>query len=257
MYYGVDENGNLVSSEDSSVLPENFQDVFPDDVPPQMDDPGDMDPGASLVPPAFTGSGNSVNIYLPDGSDVSEDGSGSVSIVTPDIDYVALADALSNSIDYDAIVDALSASPMYTVYPSTSAVAVFEKVLNNIDGKFGYVVQSGSSTNETMLYFADDYSVSGSNITLKSPVTYCRYYSYRPTSSSNTVYTYSVSTVGDMSFTLSNQLVYTNLKDGYPDLIEYKRRDYYLMAWVIAFCLIMVFLSTMSARFRSRKRGDK
>lgn len=142
-------------------------------------------------------------------------------------------------LSYDDLVDFLAAIPSYNVYPNISAVEVFSHVLNSIDYNIGYIILSGSDSNSTYLYYSKNFSVSGNVISLFSPVTFCNYYSYRPTSSSSYIYTYSVNTVSDVTFTLTNQLVYTNLIEGYPDLIPFKSRDSYS---IMIICCILIFL---------------
>lgn len=241
MYYWVDENGNLVSSDTSDILPSEYQDLFPDQVPPQLG--GVEDPTGSsnsVTIPGFTGSGNSASI--PD-----------INIVSPELNYKALADALTESDFFDSLADTLANVPSYTVFPNTSAVSVMQQVLNGVDGHFGYFVSAGATSSEVDMYYARDYTVSGKNITLHSPVTHCKYYSYRPSGTSGTVYTYTVSNLADTSVTLSNQLVYTNLVDGYPDLIPYKQRNNYDFIFLITIGILIVALSTFSSRFRARK----
>lgn len=152
---------------------------------------------------------------------------------------------------YDGLYDLLAAIPGYNVYPNTAAVNVFTDVLNGVEGNFGYVILSGSDSNSTYLYYSADFEVSGRSITLFSPVTFCNYYSYRPTSSSSYVYTYTVSTLGDISFTVSNQLIYTNLLDGYPDVLPYKSRETYLLFFIIALSIMLVLFSLL----KNSKRG--
>lgn len=153
--------------------------------------------------------------------------------------------------DLDFFIDLLANIPSYNVYPNTNAVNVFSYVLNSVDGNIGYVLLSGSDTNSTYLYYSNDFIIDGNNITLLSPVTFCNYYSYRPTSSSNYIYTYNVSVIGDTSFNITNQLVYTNLLDGYPDLIPYKSRDSYSLIFIIALFLALLFFAII----KNTKRG--
>lgn len=248
MYYYVDENGTLQASDTSDVLPDEYQDIYPEDVPPQMGDDVDDEFDNDYV-----GSGNTVNIQAPDGSTIVQDEFGDVSIVTPDIDYQALADAIADSISYDDLVDVLANVPSYSVYPNTSAVSVMQEVLNGVNGRVGYFVVAGSTNTEVDMYYSKRYDVSGRTITLFSPVTHCKYYQYRPTTSSNYLYTYSVSDIGDTSVTLMEQLAYTNLVNGYPDLIPYKQRNMYDYDFIVTGCIVIVALMMFSGRFRARK----
>lgn len=248
LYYSVNENGELISSESSDILPEEYQEIFPSDISVTDDYDG------SDVDINVTGSGNSVTISAPDGTVITNDGS-EVNVIPPEIDYQQLGQAVADSISYDDLIDALADVPSYTVYPNTSAVAVLEKVVDSIDGKFGYVVLSGSTNYETLLYYSRDYDVNGKNITLHSPVTYCRYYQYRPTSSSNWIYTYTVNNVSDVSFTLSNQLAYTNLVDGYPDLIPYKSKESYQLFYVLV--MVVIFFVFIKFTFGRIVKGGE
>lgn len=189
MYYGLDENGNLVSSGDSSVLPEEFQDLFPE--------------SASDLP------GPSSNIFDELYSD---------SVSSGDLDSVSsgfISDSF-NFITYDDLVEALALVPGYNVYPNTAAVNIFDGVFRSAGSSVDYLILSGSDTSSTVMYYAEDSSVTGKSITLKSPVTVCNYYSSR--SGTTTYYYYTVGTTGDITFNVSNQLVYTNLLNGYPSL---------------------------------------
>lgn len=231
MYYYVDENGKLVSTESVYDLPEDFQDLFPETPPPQI--------GDTQFDAPVTGSSNSV--------------SPQINIVTPKIDYQELADALSESAFFDSLVDTFANVPSYTVFPNTSAVAVMQDVLNGVNGQVGYFVVAGSTSSEVDMYYSKDYDVSGSVITLYSPVTHCKYYSYRPSGSTSTIYTYTVSDLGDTSVNLTNQLVYTNLVSGYPDLIPYKQRNLYDFNFLATAGIVLLALMTFSSRFRARR----
>lgn len=154
--------------------------------------------------------------------------------------------------DYDSLYEVLASVPGYTIYPSNQAVSVLTDVLNGIDGKVAYVILSGSDTNDTSLYYSSDFSVSGHNITLFSPVTHCRYYSYRPSVNSSYIYTYTVNSLGDTSFYLTNQLVYTNVIDGYPDVIPFKSKESYSLYFVIALSLVILAVGAFKSFF-SRK----
>lgn len=206
MYYSIDpDTGLIISSESSDILPEPYQEVFPED---SFD---------------TVSSGDIYPVPLP--------------TIDPD---QFISD--NNLVTQDDMIDLLASIPGYNVYPNVTAVSIFTDVLNNVDGHVGYVILSGSDTNTTNLYYSSHYTVSGNTIVLQSPVTFCNYYQYRPTSSSNYIYTYSVSSIGETSFTLTNQLVYTNLLDGYPDVLPYKQRETYSLFFVIAFALLLLFI---------------
>lgn len=236
MYYGVDENGNIIFSQSNVVLHSEDQQNYPDDfseLPPQIGEVVENDPEDSFS----TGSGNMVT------------GSGNTIIVSPSV--------VTMPFDYDELIEALSDIPGYTVYPSTQAIDTLTDVLNGFTGKFGYVLLSGSSTQDTHLYISYDYDVNGSDITLFSPVIHCRYYQYRPSSSSSYLYTYTVNEVSDVSFHLTNQLVYTNLVNGYPDILPYKSRASFDLLFVSAYSLILLAVASFSVIFSNRKKGGK
>lgn len=188
MFYIVDDDGNIIMSDDMSLFPDEYEDLL------------------KLI-------------------DSDEE----------------LTVSSGDELSYDYLVDLFAYIPGYNVYPNTNAVNVFEYVVNSLDGHFGYVVLSGADTNSTYLYYSKDFEVIGNVIYLYAPVTFCNYYSYRPSSSSSYVYTYTVNTVSDVNFTLSNQLVYTNLMDGYPDLLPYKSNESYSFLIIIAFLVFMCF----------------
>lgn len=144
--------------------------------------------------------------------------------------------------DYETLVEQLERTALYTIYPNAQAVAVYRDVLNSYDGDFGYVLSSGTSSSDVYLYVSRDYTVSGSQIVLQYPVTVHHYYTYRPSSSSSTQYRYEVSqNVGQQFFNLNTALVYTNLKEGYPDILPYKRNFSYFSVYFIMFILFLVF----------------
>lgn len=206
MYYSIDpDTGLIISSESSDILPDSYQEVFPENASDTVSS-GDiyLDPLPTIDPDQFISDNNLVT--------------------------------------QDDMIDLLASIPGYNVYPNVTAVSIFTDVLNNTDGHVGYVILSGSDTNTTNLYYSSHYTVTGNTIVLQSPVTYCNYYQYRPTSSSNYIYTYSVSSIGETSFTLTNQLVYTNLLEGYPDVLPYKQRETYSLFFVIAFALLLLFI---------------
>lgn len=209
MYYSIDPiTGLIITSESSDILPDPYQEVFPEDISDIFEDT--VSDGDSYIP---------------------------YPTIDPD-EFISDNDLVT----HDDLIDMLALIPGYNVYPNTTAVSIFSDVLNNIDGHIGYVIISGSDTNTTNLYYSSHYTVSGKTIVLQSPVTYCNYYQYRPTSSSNYIYTYSVSSIGETSFNLTNQLVYTNLLEGYPDVLPYKQREIYSLFYVIAFALLLLFI---------------
>lgn len=200
---------------------------IPDPVLPLPDDTSS--PECSSVPEGdtFTGSGNDVS--FPSDS--------------PPVEQIINYTVEQNlDFDYETLVEQLERTALYTIYPNAQAVAVYRDVLNSYDGDFGYVLTSGTSSSDVYLYVSRDYTVSGSQIVLQYPVTVHRYYTYRPSSSSSTQYRYEVSrNVGQQSFNLGTTLVYTNLKDGYPDIMPYKRNFSYFSVYFIMFILFLLF----------------
>lgn len=217
MYYSTDENGNIIMSESSDILPEEYQEIFPS-----------FAPGSDYVTSGDISSSFSSDEFSDENPHQSEQDLSGYDFVT-----------------YDDMIDLLALVPGYNVYPSTAAVNVFEDVLNGLNHNIGYIILSGSDTNTTLLYYSDKFIVTGSSIVLSSPVTQCTYYQYRPTSSSNFVYTYSVSTLGDTTFNVTNQLVYTNLLNGYPDVLPYKQKETYSLFFVISFALFVLLIFFM------------
>lgn len=229
--YSTDEYGNIISEYDGDLSEDLSLSEF-DDSDLDLSDSGDYITGIDVYDyngnfvGNFTGSGN--NLILPPSDN-------------------------DNFLDFDSLAETLALVPEYTIYPSTEAVNVFSGVLNGLDYNFGYVILAGSDTNDMYLYYSKDFSVSGQIINLFSPVTRCRYYRYRPTSSSNYVYTYSVQEVDTSTFNLSNQLIYTNIIDGYPDLLPYKRNENFSLLFIMALSLLVLVFSF----FRNLDRRDK
>lgn len=221
MYYGVDENSDLVMSDSVEVLPEDQQSLFEEE---------SVSSGDQF--PTFTEW-----FYQ--------------SVSDSDLSFYA---APTDYLTYDNMVDLFANIPGYLVYPNTSSVSVFEKVLNGLDNDVYYIVISGSDTNNTYLYYSKKYSISGNVITLKSPVTVCQYYQYRTSVNADYQYTYTVSQTGDSSYTIGNTLFYTNLVDGYPDLIPYQRNASFSLIAVCALCAVVVAVCNFRDRFH---RKDK
>lgn len=199
----------------------------PDSLFPLPDDASS--PHSSPVPEGdpFSGSGNDVS--LPDDSPTVEQ------IINYTIEQ-------NLDFDYGTLVEQLERTALYTIYPNAQAVAVYRDVLNSYDGDFGYVLSSGTSSSDVYLYVSRDYAVSGDQVVLQYPVTVHRYYTYRPSSSSSTQYRYAVSyNSGQQSFNLGTSLIYTNLKEGYPDILPYKRNFSYFSVYFIMFVLFLVF----------------
>lgn len=207
MYYSVDEFGNIIYSENSDILPEEFQSLYPESA---------LD---TLTPSVSSGDIYNIIINEPE------------------------------EFDYDYLIDVLANVPGYTIYPSTQAVSVLTDVLNGVDQHVFYVILSGSDTNDTSLYYSNDFNVSGKQVTLLSPVTHCRYYSYRPSSSSSYVYTYTVESLADTTFTFTNQLAYTNTLSGYPDVIPYKQKENYSLVFAVALGVIVLAVGAFKSLF--------
>lgn len=236
MYYYLDENGHISMTNSGSELPADVVVGSPFDLP---EDPRDLplasdeeleqrDESLSLGSPSFDASAGDVS-----GGDVS-----SVYVSEP-FDYDALYDGFRSSVDY-ALVNG------FEIYPNEKAISVFEDVLNGLDGHWGYVALSGNDTYSTYLYASRSYDVSGSSVTLRGDVLRCYYHQFRNSSSQPWRYTYTVSHVGDQTFSPTSELVYTNLLDGYPDLVPYKSRETYLY---LVFFLILVGLIVIYVRF--------
>lgn len=225
MYYGVDEFGNIITGENSSILPEEFQEVFPE-FPPESSPVSSAD---------FDGLMSYVS-----GGDLVNDITDSV------IESIDIPEPLSG----DELYDLLALIPGYNVFPSTAAVNVFDRVLNGLDGNIKYLILSGSDSNYTYLYYGRSVDLSGSTITFNSPYTLCTYYQYRPNTSSAWQYYYTVEhkSAGSDYFNLTNQLVYTNVVDGYPDLIPYKSRETFSISIVISICALLLALYSVSTR---------
>lgn len=228
MYYDLDENGNFIMSSSSEILPDVYQDIFP----------------ASLDQEDY------VNFETVSGGDLF--GQSSILDNTDSSGFYMDYPSYIQSLDY--LYDTLANIPSYTVFPNTAAVSVFRDVLNGVDDNIGYVILSGADTYSTYLYYSSNFSVSGSSITLSAPVKLCTYYQYRTSTSSPWMYTYTVQDIGESVFNLSNQLVYTNIIDGYPDLIEYKSVSSYSLLFICAASTLICALSCFSSRFRSKRR---
>lgn len=229
MYYGVDENGNIISSESSEILPEEYQEVFPEVAPmPETVSQGDT-PEYYPLPDNFLDFMDSVS----SGDLVGQ-----------------FADQLPSTLSQDELIDLLAAIPGYSVFPNQTAVTVFTSVLNGLDKNVKYLIVSGSDTNYTYLYYGKNITLNGNVLVFNSPYTVCTYYQYRPSTSSAWQYLYTVSdrTSGSDTFTFNNTLVYTNIREGYPDVIPYKSRESYSFLFIIVLVACFVAFKTLTHR---------
>ena len=129
-------------------------------------------------------------------------------------------------IDYDRLSSTFSQAILNDIYPSSSAVSVFENVLKSksLLNPVHYVVISGSSV-----------------VTLSSPVTVCHYYSVYDINSRQTHYRYDVSQVGSYVVSPGSSLMYTDMLPGYPDISPSSRDPVFLFIG-LALLLVLVFL---------------
>lgn len=129
----------------------------------------------------------------------------------------------SQPIDIQELSDALySAISTYPIYPSSASVSVFEMVAEGLPSDYGYYMVSGFDSYTTYFYYSDNWSVEDNVIVLSGNVTKCSYYRTRQSSSSSWEYHYSVDNdVGLSSVSLFDDLVYTNLVEGYPTFTPY------------------------------------
>lgn len=223
MYYGVDENGNIIMSETSDVIgDEIYEEFFPFYAPGSVSD-GDM-------------------IVL-DG-DLSISDGDMISIPTYPI------------IDYDYLVDALANVPSYNVFPNTSAVNVFDGVFLGLPSKVDYVVLSGSDSSSAYMYYTlSGSSSSGNTVVLNDPVYQLSYYTQRV--NNVTSYYYTVNQLGESSFTFGSQLVYTNVLQNYPNLPSDSREFGHTMPLSSIFSLVGIFFGVGILIASIRKRGGK
>lgn len=161
----------------------------------------------------------------------------------PDIDNGSVSALTTFNDNFDDFIELYAAQ--YNIYPNTSAVNVFDFVLDGLSYVPGYVILSGSDSSSAYLYYAEDYDVNGNQIVLYSPVTQCSYYRSYVGSSYN--YFYNVSSVGQQTFNVGNQLIYTNLVEGYPDVCplpensSLKNLDYVLLPVFVGFLLFCLY----------------
>lgn len=161
-------------------------------------------------------------------------------ILIPPVVEVPVYTAPDDYLTSDQLIEALAAIPSYNIFPNTQAVNVFSDVLDHLDYNPYYVIVSGSDSYYTHLYYSKEASVSGSTISLLGDVTHCQYYQYRPSSSSSWSYRYAVFHEGQVDVTLSTQLAYTNMIDGYPDVLPYKQKTTFSISVLIAILLLVL-----------------
>lgn len=255
MYYGVDENGDIFMTTQKSELTSDYlSDILTDsslDMPTLEEESKEERDSYILENLPVVDGEQPIADVLPvlDGEQPIADVlpvTESVTIQTADIDYDAISDSM-----YEAM--ALAAVNGYEIYPNTQAVNVFTDVLNNIEGDFGYVIISDSSTYTTHLYYSRDYDTSSGSLELRAPVTHCVYSQYRNNSSSPWRYTYTVSDTSDVSFSPTTELIYTNLKSGYPNVVPYKQHTSYFFDLVVAVSVVFIAVRCF---FSNGKRGD-
>lgn len=233
MYYWVDENGKLIESQSSDIIDDDIlKDSIPSVAPGAIEDDlysefidsisdSDLQSGSGLLP----GSENLLLFEL------------------PDYDFLT----------YDELIDALSLVPGYNIYPNTAAINVFDGVFRGLGNSYMYVIMSGPDTSSTYMYYSKQYTKNNNQITLLSPVTQLSYYSQRIGTTTN--YYYTVNNLGDTSFNLSNQLVYTNLDSNYPNLPSDNRMSSFAFSFTdyVYIILLLVLVFSIIYNFFRRK----
>lgn len=223
--YDIDESGALFITDSLDDVNQDFQELFPD---AGVESDLELD---------SVSSGDAEIIIVPySGPSASE--------IASEFDFVT----------YDELVDALAAIPGYNTYPSTAAISVFDSVFVG-NSNVHYLCLADSDG--TSMYYSDEFEISGNTITLKAPVTHLDYYSVRVNNITN--YYYTVSTEGDISFTPTTQLVYTDLLADYPSLPSDTRGvpgsflfgPYRGVLWTLSILIIISTLFINSRRIRS------
>lgn len=243
-YYYLDDNGQIVVTTKKQDIPN------PSSVPAY-----DTLPDSSFDVPLLHGESSELRSgslsldrdiqTVSSGDFVDNASSGAVPYVlsVPSIDYNLLQDSVSEAV----LQASLSA---FDIYPNSQAVSLFRDVLNSLTGDFSYIIISPDSST-TDLYYSYDYDVSSLHFDYRS-ATLCRYHFYRPSMSSGYLYQYSVSDVGDVSFDINGQIVYTNSVEGYPDVFPYKSRETYgisvLTFLVLGILVILLFKRPFTRR---------
>lgn len=226
MYYSIDENGHIIESETSDILSDIQQNLYPEFAIETLP-----------VPEVSVSSGDPV---LPNDSEsFFADVPITYSLTLPD-DYIT----------YDDMIELLANQPVYTIYPNQNAVSVFSDVLNGLDRNVSYVIISGSDSNSAYMYYGDDFSISGKDWTISGNVTRVNYFRFRTNPSAAYEYAFYPESTGSVTFHVENELVYTNMVDGYPDIIPYKSRESYSLLFFIP--LIFLF-SAIFAAFMVRR----
>lgn len=243
MYY-LDEDGNIVYTEDISELPEDTKNLYEGNYPDNMYDSEEL-PSDSFSEPTE-------EFVVPDGFKAVVDSNGDIVLVpttTMDNFFQQEYTEPVTPMTVDEMADVFANTPIYTIYPDSNSVNVFGSVLNGLDYTPYYYMVADSESSHVLLYFSKSGSVSGNTLHLDSPVTFCNYFRYRPASNTSWQYKYTVSTVSSMDVTLTQQLCYTNMIDGYPDLIPYKQKESY--SFLFALVLMVSVLLFAGLKFRS------
>lgn len=210
-YFAVGDDGLIKEVYSNEELQDSYQELFPDDPADVVSDSlssGEYVPAPSVSPDTEE---------IQDNEELHSE-SVPVEDVSPG-DAGASIEPVPFVIDYDELAHAISLQQSYELYPSQNAVSVFTNVLAGLDNDVYYVVQAGGDSNTAYMWYSEDATISGRNITLASPVTVCEYSQYRDGAPGyQTHYNYYVRSSGDTSFSPTTQLVYTNCIDGYPDI---------------------------------------
>lgn len=227
--YDINENGELFITDSLEDVNQDFQELFPD-----AGVESDLDVNSDSV-----SSGDSGIAYVPYSGPSASDIASEIDIIT-----------------YDELIEALAAIPGYNSYPSTAAISVFDSVFVG-NSNIHYLCLADSTG--TSMYYSDDFEISGATITLKAPVTHLEYYSIRVNNVTN--YYYTVSSEGDVSFTPTTQLVYTDLLTDYPSLPSDTRGvpgssifgPYRGIIWTLSISFAIVSFLVSTHRIRSSK----
>lgn len=253
MSYYVFDGEKIILTDDATMLPDEYSSYSsfsssPSPSPVPGTDRFGMKSSIPLDP-----SMESQNELLSTYSSLSVSSSPSVpmeimdSISQIQSDNASISNQLQQLSDDIEVLSAASTAS----YPSASFVDVFRMVLQSLPSNTKYYVFSGSDSTEAYLYYSKNGGHANGNIlTLDSDITICRFYRYRPSSSSAWQYHYSVSTQGSGdSLDTTGYLVYTNLLEGYPDLLSQVERDHSsLPNLFIVVPLILIALFTIIRR---------
>lgn len=217
--FELNESGEIVPAPTATPEP-SVEPVSGDDVAASVT--GDTAVSSEVASGSdTTASGNVVYVENPETSEAVSVLSDSIATLQSDVTYLANAQASTAG------------------YLSSTALDTFDRVLQQYDFDYYCAFRNGTDSYNSVLYLSDRMELEGDTLILYD-VTQVQLYRTSSGSSYSYEYYYSVSSAGDVSVALGNDLMYyTNCAVGYPALGELPAPTKYPGWFTVMFVLLL------------------